>query len=328
MTGSAIEHAASGRTLSGPVAAGGEPAQRAPSLAGFLDSTAAMPTSVALALAFLLVFAGYPIAYNVLLSLQEVNLGNLRTPFDRPFVGLDNFREVVGDPVFPRIVAQTLLFVAGNVGLSFALGLALALFFDLGFPGASVFRGLILGAWFLPPMVIGAVFKWIYASEYGVLNAALLGFGLIDGPVHYLADPDNALLAVTLANVWFGTPFVMILLAAGISALPAELYEAAALDGAGRVRRFRYVTWPQLRATVFAVLALSTIYTMRVFDLVWSMTRGGPADATNILPLWSYLFSFEMFRFGPGAAVSVILLCAVFLVAGLYVRSLRDERQA
>lgn len=287
-----------------------------------LDSRAALPASVVLVLLFLVVFAGYPIAYNLLLSVQDVSLGNLRS-IDRPFVGLQNFADVAADPSFGRIVGQTALFVVGNVVLSFVFGFALALLFDLGFPGASFFRGLVLGAWFLPPIVIGAIFKWIYASEYGVLNALLQGVGLTDAPVHFLADPDNALPAVILANVWFGTPFVMILLAAGLAGMPAELYEAAALDGAGRVRRFAYVTVPLMAPTIFVVLALSIVYTMRVFDLVWTMTRGGPADATNILPLWAYLYSFEMFRFGHGAAVSVILLCLVVLVGWLYVRSLR-----
>jgi multiple sugar transport system permease protein len=163
------------------------------------------------------------------------------------------------------------------------------------------------------------VFKWLMATDAGLINAA------IGERVHWLSDPDMALLAVTLANVWYGTPFSMILIAAGLAGVPGELYEAAAIDGAGRVRRFFRVTLPILMPTLLAVLALTTIYTLRVFDLIWTMTRGGPVDATNILPLWSFLNSFELFRFGAGAAIACLSLVLVLIVGLLYVRSLRTE---
>lgn len=284
-----------------------------------------MPAYVALVGVFLLVSVGYPILTNVLMSVQDVNVGNLRS-LDRPFLGLDNFRELLSDPLFPRVVRNTVLFVGASVGLTFTFGFALALFFDLGFPGAGWLRGLFLAAWFLPPMIVGALFKWIMASEAGLFNALLMGLGLLTRPEVYLSDPGRALWVVVFANVWFGTPFCMILLAAGLAAVPQELYEAAALDGAGRGGRFRYVTWPMMLPTTFAVLALSVVYTLRVFDLIWTMTRGGPVDSTNILPLWSYLFSFELFRFGMGAAISVLLLLVVLLVAALYVRAIRTEQ--
>jgi multiple sugar transport system permease protein len=289
-----------------------------------LDSERLYPLVVGAALVYLLVFIGYPFAYNLLMSFQEVQLGNLASTW-RPFAGLDNYREVTGDPLFWRVVGNTIVFVGGNVLVSFVLGLALALFFDRGFPGAAFFRGLLLAAWVLPPMVVGAVFKWILATEYGVLNEALSLLGLIKGRVHWIADPDMALVSVTLANVWYGTPFTMILLAAGLATLPQELYEAAALDGAGRARRFVHVTAPLLMPTMLAVIALTTIYTLRVFDLIWTMTRGGPVDATNILPLWSFLFSFELFKFGHGAVVASLSMLVVLAIAAVYVRSLRHE---
>jgi multiple sugar transport system permease protein len=309
------------------VVAAARPSRRArPALSAALDRPAVMGAAVGLCLGFLLLFVAYPIAYNVLLSLQDVTLGNIGRS-DRPFVGLRNYAEVVGDPAFLTIARNTAVFVAGNVLLSFVLGLLLALFFDLGFPGAGWLRGLFLAAWVLPPMVIGALFKWILATEYGVLNEALLALGVVTERIYWLSDPGRALLGVTLANVWYGTPFVMVLLAAGLATIPQDLYEAAAIDGADRRRRFAFVTAPLLMPAAIAVLTLSTIYTLRVFDLIWTMTRGGPVDSTSIMPLWSYLFSFELFMLGHGAAVATLTLGLVVGVALLYVRSLRGEHR-
>lgn len=289
-----------------------------PRRAAALDHERVHLWAAMLAVGFLAFFIGYPIAANIVLSLQEVTLGNIAS-WNRPFVGLDNYREVLGDPTFRLVVWNTLVFTAANVLLSCLFGLGLALFFDLGFPGSAFLRGVMLLGWILPPMVVGAVFKWLMATDAGLFNA-LLGFR-----VHWLSDPDMALLAVTLANVWYGTPFAMILIAAGLAGIPQELYEAAAIDGAGRMRRFFCVTLPMLMPTLLAVLALTTIYTLRVFDLIWTMTRGGPVDATNILPLWSFLNSFELFKFGAGAAIACISLVLVLVVGLLYVRSLRGE---
>jgi multiple sugar transport system permease protein len=288
------------------------------------DGRASQALPVALALGFLLAFVGYPIIYTILMSFQEVRIGNLRL-FWRPLAGLDNFTALISDPSFWRIARNTLFFVGGNVVLQLTIGFALALFFAVGFPGAAFFRGLLLVGWVMPPMVIGAVFKWMMSTRAGIINEGLINTGLTAKPVPWLISTDLSLLSVTLANVWFGVPFAMILIAAGLSQLPRELYEAANLDGAGAWRRFRYVTLPLMTPTLLAVGALTTIYTLRAFDLVWVMTQGGPVDSSNIFPIWSYMFSFQLFRFGQGAAVAVLMFVAVIGVGLLYVRTLRRE---
>jgi multiple sugar transport system permease protein len=290
-----------------------------------LDSEAMWPLMVGLTALYLAFFVGYPVIYNLIMSVQHVTLGNIRF-LVRPFVGLDNYAKLVADPLFTMVVQNTLLFVVGNVALQFLGGLALALFFQQPFPGASFFRGLILAGWILPPLVIGAVWKWLLASDNGVINYALHGLGLTSGPVYWLSDPATSLLGVTMANVWFGVPFNMILLSAGLAGVPRDIYEAAALDGAGPLRRFVAITLPLLRPTIYALLALSTIYTMRAFDLIWTMTHGGPVDSSNIFPVWAYRLSFELFDFGGGAAVSTMMLVVVFIVALIYVRSVRAEQ--
>ncbi len=199
------------------------------------------------------------------------------------------------------------------------------LYFAQRFPGAGWLRGLILAGWMLPPLVIGAVWKWMLTSDNGVLNFVLQSLGLVSGKIYWLSDPAMSLLSVTLANVWFGLPFNMILIAAGLAGIPHDILEAAALDGAGAVRRFFSITLPLLAPTLYALVALTTVYTMRAFDLIWTMTHGGPVDSSNIFPVWSYRLSFEVFDFGAGAAISTAMLAIVFLVALVYVRSVRSE---
>ena len=273
---------------------------------------------------FLVLFIGYPVLYNLVMSFQEVNVGNLRS-MNRPFVGLANYTKLLDDPLFWVVTRNTAIFVVGNVVLQCLGGLALALYFAQRFPGSGWLRGLVLGGWMLPPLVIGAVWKWMLTSDNGVVNFALKSLGLVSEKIYWLSDPAISLLSVMIANIWFGLPFNMILIAAGLAGIPQDIQEAAALDGAGPVRRFFSITLPLLAPTLYALVALTTIYTMRAFDLIWTMTHGGPVDASNIFPVWSYRLSFEVFDFGAGAAISTAMLVIVFLVALVFVRSVRAE---
>ncbi|MFI5013087.1 MAG: carbohydrate ABC transporter permease [Hyphomicrobiales bacterium] len=275
-------------------------------------------------LAYLLAFIGFPILYNLLMSVQEVNIGNI-AELVRPFVGLDNYRQAVADPVFRKVFVNSIVFVAVNIVAQVGIGLAVAMFFAQRFPGVHFMRGVLLSPWILPALVVGALWKWMFATEYGVVNNVLARLSLISMPITWLSDPSISLLSVTIANIWFGMPFSLILIAAALTSIPQEQYEAASLDGAGAVARFRFITFPALKPTLLAVACLVTIYTMRAFDLIFAMTQGGPIDSSNVLPLLSYQFSFQQFQFGLGAAVGSFAFAIVFLVALLYVRTLDKE---
>jgi multiple sugar transport system permease protein len=281
---------------------------------------------LAASILYLLVFIGLPVIYNLVMSVQDVDLGNI-VDLVRPFIGLANYREAFADPSFRKVLINSAIFVSVNVIAQVGIGLAMALFFAQRFPGAQFLRGLLLSSWILPALVIGALWKWIFATEYGVANYLLSWSRLIGGPIHWLSDPAVALGAVTIANVWFGTPFAMILIAAGLTGIAEEQYEAASLDGAGGLARFVYITLPALWPTLTAVACLVTIYTMRAFDLIFAMTQGGPLDASNVLPLLSYQLSFQRFHFGVGAAVGSFSFIIVLAVAVLYVRTLRREAE-
>jgi multiple sugar transport system permease protein len=312
---------ATGPAAAVPVAS---PARRR--LERWLDSEAIWPVMVAATVLYLAIFIGYPVLYNLVMSMQEVNVGNLRS-MDRPFVGLANYVKLVDDPLFWTVTRNTAIFVVVNVSVQCVGGLLLAMYFAQNFPGAGWLRGLILAGWMLPPLVIGAVWKWMLTSDNGIVNHALQWLGITGGKIYWLSDPNVALGSVTAANIWFGVPFNMILIAAGLAGIPRDIHEAAALDGAGAVRRFFSITLPLLAPTLYALVALTTVYTMRAFDLIWTMTHGGPVDASNIFPVWSYRLSFEVFDFGAGAAISTAMLFIVFLVALVYVRSVRAEKR-
>src|SRR6185369_12450439 len=165
---------------------------------------------------YLFAFVAFPVAYNIVMSLQDVTLGNLTT-WLRPWVGLDNYREVIADPAFRAVAANSLIFVGANVVAQLGLGLAVALFFSRRFPGVHFLRGLLLVAWMLPALVVGALWKWLFATQYGVVNFVLVALGFVREPVHWLADPSLSLLSVTIADVWFGMPFSMILISAALT---------------------------------------------------------------------------------------------------------------
>jgi multiple sugar transport system permease protein len=276
---------------------------------------------------YLLALIGFPIAYNGLMSLQEVNLGNIDT-LDRPFLGLANYAAALADPTFRKVLGNTAVFALANVIGQVGIGALTAIAFARNFPAAHFLRGLLLAAWLLPALVVGTVWKWLFATQYGMVNAVLIALGIVRTPVHWLSDPAMAMTALNISHIWFGMPFSMILIAAALTAIPDELYEAAALDGAGPFARLRYITLPAITPALLAVACLVTISSMRAFDVIFAMTHGGPLDATNVLPLLSYQASFEDFDFGRGAAVGMFAFAIVFVVALVYVRTIARENEA
>ncbi|MBN9024244.1 carbohydrate ABC transporter permease [Kaistia nematophila] len=280
-----------------------------------------------LALAYLLVFSAFPLVYNIAMSFQEVDMFSLASLI-RPFVGLANYHTLFSNPDFWPIMWNTAVFVGLCIIFQLAIGFGLALFFQQDFIGATYLRGLFLAAWIIPALVAGAVWKWIFAGDFGVLNYLLMSSGLINEKIFWLSTPALSLYSVVLANIWLGIPFNMILLSVGLAGIPKDMYEAAALDGAGAWKRFFYMTLPMMRSTIGAVLSLGIIFTLQQFDLFASLTQGGPANSSNVAQYWSWQLSFQNYDIATGSAVSVLMLGFVIVVAFLYVRSTRQEHQA
>jgi len=222
----------------------------------------------------------------------------------------------------------TAVFTVGSIAFQFAIGLGLALYFTRRFPLSGLLRAMLLLPWLLPLIVSSAIWRWMYDKDYGVVNALLKLIPGVDAGVPWLTQGNWALVAIIIANIWIGIPFNMVLLHGGLQSISEDIYEAAKLDGAGAWQRFRYMTWPLLKPVTLVVLMLGLVYTIKVFDVIMGLTGGGPANQTQTLTTWSYQYSFQLFKFGPGAAVSNLLIIIATVVGLLYLRSLRRSGDA
>jgi multiple sugar transport system permease protein len=273
---------------------------------------------------YLLAFYAYPLYRNVELSLKDYTVASF-VQNNAPFTGLDNYTEILDSPTFGPALRNTLLFTFVSLTFQYAIGLALAVFFHQHFRLAATLRALFLVPWLLPLIVSASTWSWMLNSESGVVNAALEAFGI--GQINWLTSPDWSLAAVTLANIWIGIPFNLVILYSGLQAIPAELHEAAALDGATAWQRFWRITFPLLRPVSAITLLLGLVYTLKVFDIIWIMTRGGPGDSSTTLATWAYDEGFGSLvpHFGPAAAVANVLILIALAFGLLYIRAQRRQ---
>ena len=216
--------------------------------------------------------------------------------------------------------SKPLIFTFASIFFQFAIGLGLAILFSKAFPMNNIMRGLLLSGWQIPSVVTGTIFLWLFNLDYGLVNFILTSLNLIKEPIGWVTQANTALITVVIVNIWLGIPFNTILLTAGITGLPEDVFEAATVDGADAWQKLIYMTIPLLKSTILAVLMLGFIYTLRVFDVIWIMTKGGPADATEVLPTFAYRLFFISFNFGQSAAVSVIILSILFVAAIGYLK--------
>ncbi|GAA2186645.1 carbohydrate ABC transporter permease [Micromonospora lupini] len=275
---------------------------------------------------YLLAFYAYPLYRNLELSLREYTVRSF-VQGGAPFAGLDNYRTVLTDPAFWPTLAHTLVFTGASLVFQFTIGMALALFFRQHFPLSGTLRALILVPWLLPLIVSASTWSWLLNSDSGLVNAALSVVGI--DPVNWLTSPTWSLTSVIIANVWIGIPFNLVVLYSGLQAIPVEVYEASALDGASGWQRFWSITFPLLRPVSAITLLLGLIYTLKVFDIIWIMTRGGPTGSSATLATWSYRLGFGNMlpEFGPGAAVGNLLIVMALIAGLVYIRSQRRQYQ-
>ncbi len=310
-------------TRTTPRVAGSSPAARGPRRRLHTMNVVSRYSFVLPAVVFLIVFMVYPLVYTVNLSLFDVNAGNFLSG-GAPFVGLENYADFIGSPQFVPSLVITLVFTVGSLIFQHAIGFMFALFFNRGFPLSGLLRALMLVVWVMPAVVSASLWRWIFSGSYGLFNAFLGVFG-ISSTEPWLVNPNTALAAVIIANIWLGIPFHMMLLYAGLQGVPVQLYEAAQIDGASAWQRFWRITVPMMRPVIVIALLLGFVHTFKVFDLIYVMTAGGPAGATNVLSIEVYKLSFEYFRFGDGAAAANILLIIPLLLSILYLWLRRRE---
>ena len=278
------------------------------------------------ALIYMLALTGWPIISNLILSLQDVTVRTIRLP-NKPFVGLKNYQTLFAGGVLTDAIVNTLVFTVFCLIFQFVLGFVLALFFNRKFTTAKFVRGLLMMPWMIPITVTALMFKFIFGTDVGILNQALVALGMIARPIEWLTQPTTAMIALIIANVWIGIPFNMILLSVGLSTVPQELYESASIDGANAWQSFWHITLPMIRPSIESVLILGFIYTFKVFDLVFVMTGGGPVNSTQMLSTYSYKQSFSMFKYSEGAAIANVLLVVLMIASVIYLKFAYSDEQ-
>ena len=276
---------------------------------------------------YILVTMVYPIFYNVRMSFQDVTISTFLSG-NATWAGLDNYRTLVDDPAFWHSLRLSVYFTVFSLIGQLSIGFALALFFSKPFPGNGILRAFLLVGWMLPTVITGGLFRFILDGDFGVLNYALQELNLLDRPQFWLVDPDTALAGTILANIWVGIPFNMVLLLSGLQGINRDLYEAASVDGANGLQRFRSITLPLMMPVALSVVLLGLIYTFKVFDLIYIMTAGGPVNATTVLPIQAYQQTFQFFHFSTGAATNSVILLLLLVVAGFYLWWTRREEAA
>jgi multiple sugar transport system permease protein len=264
----------------------------------------------------------YPFTTAIFLSFQDKLVGQ-----PPRFIGFDNYiRLFSADPIFIRVLRNTLVYTVGTVIFKLIFGMGMALTLNENFKFRGIVRGLMLLPFVTPDLVVALTWRWIFDATFGVLNYILKSLHLIEINIAWLANAWTAMGALMIANVWRGFPFFGICLLAGLQAIPNEHYEAAEIDGANVFQRFWHITVPALKAVILVAIVLSTIWTFNDFTLVYIMTGGAPADQTHIFSTYTYLLSFKYNRMGYAMALTVVMLpILIVLIMTMAPRMFRQD---
>ncbi|HBK59946.1 MAG TPA: ABC transporter permease [Firmicutes bacterium] len=285
-----------------------------------LPNTAVNRVSAALILPAAIVMGAvviYPILTTIGLSLTDAPLISLSPP---SFAGLSNYAEWLSNPDFWRSLWITLIYTFGVTIGSYAIGLFTALLLNLDFPGRAILRGLVLLPWAIPEVAAVMTWNWMLDYQFGIVNS------LLGSQVGWVTDSAMALWTVTIVTIWKQFPLATVVLLAGLQAIPRELYEAANVDGASRLQQFVHVTLPGLKPVNSVLVMMLILYTFKRISIIYLLTGGGPAKATEILPVITYLEAFKYFRLGSASAVGILALGFTLVITLVYSRVfLREE---
>ncbi|WP_104665091.1 carbohydrate ABC transporter permease [Ensifer adhaerens] len=275
-------------------------------------------------LAVMIAVIGWPLVDTVRLSFTDARLVGT----EGTFVGFDNYAKMLGGSNFQRAFITTTWFAVVSVTAEMVLGVLAALLLNQQFRGRTALRALMILPWALPTVVNATLWRLIYNPEYGALNAALLQLGLIDSYRSWLGEPGSALAALIVADCWKNFPLVALIALAALQAVPRDITAASLVDGAGPFNRFRYVIMPYLAGPLLVALVLRTIEAFKVFDIIWVMTRGGPANSTRTLSILVYQEAFSFQRAGSGASLALIVTLLVTVLAVAYAAMVRKAAGA
>jgi ABC-type sugar transport system permease subunit len=264
-------------------------------------------------------FFAYPLTYEVWTSLTDATLGN-----DAKFVGLDNYVKLFSDPEFITAARNSVVYVSFVQAGKFILGLGIAILLHQKLVARGFWRAVVLVPYAMPGFVAFMVWKLIYNPDIGALNIFLTKTGITDAPIAFLGERSWAMASVIFATIWRGFPFWAIMFLAALQAVPKELYEAAAVDGANAWHRFKNISLPGIRPVILIVFMLSTINTINSFEAIWLTTAGGPSDATVILPVFAYR-GLAAFQIGESAAAALSMVPIAIVITIFLLNKLKKD---
>ncbi|MGE5782796.1 MAG: carbohydrate ABC transporter permease [Nitrososphaerales archaeon] len=267
-------------------------------------------------LLILVVFLLFPLIWNIYVSIHNVSI--LTILKDWEFVGLKNFIDLLTEPKFYESLKLTLFFAGGSVLAQFTIGLVLAILLNQKIQGTNLFRMLLIIPWSISTVITAFSFKFMYDDNFGILNYLLKQMGF--DSVGWLSDPNIAIWSIVLTNIWYGTPFTILFLTAGLQSINPLLYEAALIDGATKIKRFFFITIPLLRQFMVTNLILITVWSINFFDLQLIMTAGGPLFSTTTISLYMYRQAFEFGSFSGGATIGIFLIIMNLLLTLAYIK--------
>ena len=269
--------------------------------------------------AILLVFLIFPLSWNIYIALHDVSLTTILKEWE--YVGLENFVTLFDDPNFYTSLKVTLMFVGGSVTLQFGVGILMALVLNQQIRGSGVYRAILIIPWTISAVIAAFSFKFILDDNFGILNYILNQLGFES--VGWLSDPNIVIWSLVIANTWYGTPFTLLFLTAGLLSINPSLYEAARIDGASKMRSLFHITLPLLKPFMIINLILITMWSVNLFDIQLIMTGGGPLFSSTTASLYMYRQAFEFGLLSKGAPAGIILILINLTVAVVYVKFLR-----
>lgn len=265
----------------------------------------------------------FPLIEAFRISFTSLNL----IGFKGKFVGLKNYLMVFRSTAYQQVLINTLLISVTTVALRFAAGMGLALIINRAFRGRTIVRGLLVLPWLIPSVVVGLLWAWLFDSDIGIVNYVLVALGVIPVNLSWLAENVLAKIAVIIAFTWAGTPFIMMVMLAGLQTIPSEINESAAIDGAGKFSVFRFITLPFLRPLIAINTLLSIVYIFQNFAIIYMLTKGGPGYATEIFSLFVYETAFNSGRLGRASAIGVTWMLLLLGFSIVYVRLIAGKEE-
>ena len=248
--------------------------------------------------------------------------------FKGKFIGFKNYITIFHNTVYQRVLFNTLFISLTAVAIRFGFGMGLALVINRTFRAKTILRGLFVLPWLVPSVVVGLLWMWMMDTDIGIVNYILFALGIIPTHLPWLSDTFLSRIAVIVAFVWAGTPFIMIVMLAGLQTIPSELVEAAAIDGAGRFSIFRFITLPFLRSLIAINTLLSIVYIFQNFAIIYMLTKGGPGYATEIFSLFVYETAFNSGRLGRASAIGVTWMLLLLTISVFYVRLIAGKERS